>query len=166
MPHSQPLVLILAPSGSGAPNSGTQHGPQAIVAHADWPQFKLLFESVHFVKTKFSQSILPVRATLAVAQFNKVLKQRVLQVLRTQAMPLLIGGDHSMAIGTWSAVSQHLGDADLGLIWVDAHMDAHTRSTSVSQSIHGMPVAILLGEGETPLLALSKKRPVIKPQTP
>jgi len=57
----------------------------------------------------------------------------------------VIGGDHSCAVGTWTGVAKALGPENpLGLIWIDAHMDAHTPTTSLSGNIHGMPVATLL----------------------
>jgi len=65
---------------------------------------------------------------------------------------IVIGGDHSCAIGTWSGAALGLQqfdkNAELGLIWVDAHMDAHTPESSPSGALHGMPVACLLGHGE------------------
>ena len=68
---------------------------------------------------------------------------------------LVLGGDHSCAIGTWSGVRQALRPQEkLGLIWVDAHMDSHTPDTSPSGMIHGMPVAALLGHGDNRLTHL------------
>jgi len=58
----------------------------------------------------------------------------------------IIGGNHSVAIGTWSGIS-HALNQDLGLIWIDAHLDAHTPRTSLSGNLHGMPLANLLGVG-------------------
>jgi arginase len=63
----------------------------------------------------------------------------------------VIGGDHSVAIGTWSGVARHIGDR-IGLLWIDAHMDSHTPETTYSGAIHGMPLACLLGQGDKRLL--------------
>lgn len=72
------------------------------------------------------------------------------------SFPLVIGGDHSCAIGTWSGVRRALGaEARLGLIWVDAHMDSHTFATSPGKRIHGMPLACLLGFGDPRLTAIA-----------
>lgn len=77
----------------------------------------------------------------------------------------VIGGDHSCAIGTWSGVQHALHQqGDLGLIWIDAHMDAHTPETSHSGRIHGMPVACLLGYGHPSLTTILNQSPKIKPQ--
>lgn len=63
---------------------------------------------------------------------------------------LLISGDHSSAIGTWSGV---LHTQKLGLIWIDAHLDAHTLETSPSGNLHGMPLSVLLNKADTLLQA-------------
>jgi len=62
---------------------------------------------------------------------------------------LILSGDHSSAIGTWSGILNSLPvESSFALIWIDAHMDAHTLSTSPSGNLHGMPVSVLLGEAE------------------
>ena len=61
--------------------------------------------------------------------------------------PLLVGGDHAMAAGTWRGVGRALGEAP-GLIWIDAHLDAHTPVSSPSGNAHGMPLAALFGLGD------------------
>lgn len=77
-------------------------------------------------------------------------------VLRDGRTPVILGGDHSIAIGTFSAVSEHFRSKgeEVGLIWFDAHADINTPETSGSGNIHGMPLAILLGEGPEPLVNL------------
>jgi len=85
------------------------------------------------------------------------------RVLRQQkrGLPVIIGGDHSCAIGTWSGLSDY-GRKALGLLWIDAHLDSHTPLTSPSGRLHGMPLAILLGEGE-PSLQLGHG-PMVRPE--
>ena len=62
---------------------------------------------------------------------------------------LVLGGDHSISIGTWAGVLNQLpANATFALIWVDAHMDAHTLESSPSGNLHGMPISVLLGEAE------------------
>jgi arginase len=78
---------------------------------------------------------------------------------------LVIGGDHSCALGTWGGVINGLQQPDkLGLIWLDAHMDAHTFATSPSGNIHGMPVAALLGKADKKLAAMYPGQGFIKPE--
>ena len=70
-------------------------------------------------------------------------------LVRQQQPFLFFGGDHSCAMGVWPGVMRALPEGGkLGLIWVDAHMDAHTFKTTPSGNIHGMPVAALLGQGD------------------
>ena len=77
-------------------------------------------------------------------------------ILEQGRMPVILGGDHSIAIGTFSAVSNHFRnkDEEVGLIWFDAHADINTPETSSSGNIHGMPLAVLLGEGPEELVEL------------
>lgn len=81
---------------------------------------------------------------------------RFASALVRQGHPFLfLGGDHSSAMGIWQGVMNGLpADARLGLIWIDAHMDAHTFDTTPSGNIHGMPVAGLLGQGDPVLMQI------------
>jgi arginase len=77
-------------------------------------------------------------------------------IMSAGCVPVILGGDHSIAIGTFSAVSNHYRERgeDIGLIWFDAHADINTPETSSSGNIHGMPLAVLLGEGPEELVEL------------
>ncbi|SJM90294.1 Arginase [Crenothrix polyspora] len=78
---------------------------------------------------------------------------------------LLVGGDHSCAMGTWGGVINGLRQpGQFGLIWLDAHMDAHTFATSPSGNIHGMPIAALLGRADEKLAAMYPSSDIIKPE--
>jgi len=78
---------------------------------------------------------------------------------------IVIGGDHSCAIGTWSGVYSALKKTnDFGLIWIDAHMDSHTTKTSPSGAIHGMPLAVLLGFGDQTFCNIELTGQKLKPQ--
>ncbi len=75
--------------------------------------------------------------------------------VKAHEMFVVIGGDHSCAVGTWSGAAVALVDkGPVGLIWVDAHMDSHTPFTSQSGAIHGMPLAALLGRGAGALTSI------------
>ena len=76
----------------------------------------------------------------------------------------VVGGDHSCGIGTWSGAADALADdGRLGLIWVDAHMDAHTPETTPSGRVHGMPLAVLLGYGALALTSIVRRGPALAP---
>ena len=85
----------------------------------------------------------------------KSLGLTVKEVMKKGEFPCVIGGDHVMAAGTFSAVVDILeAKNDFGLIWIDAHMDSHTHETSLSNAYHGMPLAALLGHGDSRLTDL------------
>jgi arginase len=92
-----------------------------------------------------------------ITQANRALAARVERVLQRGHFPLVLGGDHSIAVGTISGVAAHgrrLGKK-LGVLWVDAHSDINTPSTSPSGNVHGMPLAALLGLGPVPLRSIA-----------
>ncbi|WP_255190854.1 arginase [Natronobeatus ordinarius] len=72
------------------------------------------------------------------------LREQVAESLSAGEFPLVLGGDHSIAIGTMGGSSR---EADLGVIWFDAHADLNTPQTSPSGNVHGMPLAATLGRG-------------------
>ena len=89
----------------------------------------------------------------------------VSEIVRSGGFPIAIGGDHSMAIGTFSGVTTALkAEGEFGLIWFDAHMDSHTVSTTESGAIHGMPLACLLGYGDKKLCQISSHKAKINPK--
>ncbi|MGZ4954348.1 MAG: arginase family protein, partial [Methylobacter sp.] len=95
----------------------------------------------------------------------KRLFNHVKLAVEKKSIPIVIGGDHASAIGTWSgAVSALHAEQNFGLIWLDAHMDAHTFATSPSGNIHGMPLAALLGKADKKLAAMYPGSGFIKPE--
>ncbi len=104
----------------------------------------------------------PVAAT---AELCIRLADCVKQTLASGRFPLVVGGDHSCAIGTWSGVRAWLGGQNsLGLIWIDAHMDCHTYATTPSGALNGMPLACLLGYGEKELTGIGAAEPKLRPE--
>lgn len=97
--------------------------------------------------------------------FTKTAKS-VRRTLIKGEFPLMLGGDHACAIGTWSGVATYLEEQkqSLALIWVDAHMDAHTPDTSESGNLHGMPAAHLLGYGYKEFVSILSQNPKLKPE--
>jgi arginase len=101
------------------------------------------------------------RKQFAVSKLCGLLASAVAESRRRGRLPCILGGDHSCAGGTWSGVARTVA-GDLGLLWVDAHMDSHTPGTSHSGRLHGMPLAWLLGEDDDPLYGLASG--VVQPQ--
>jgi arginase len=90
----------------------------------------------------------------------------VRSILDNDSLPVILGGDHSIAIGTFSGIAAHFNAAgqDVGLIWFDAHADINTPETTHTGNIHGMPLSILLGEGPEELVDLGGFAPKLKPE--
>ncbi len=91
---------------------------------------------------------------------NQKLNKEVSASIENNRFPLVLGGDHSIAVGSVSAISKHYNN--LGVIWYDAHGDLNIPEESPSGNIHGMPLRILTGEGPKELLELNSN--VIKPE--
>lgn len=87
-----------------------------------------------------------------VTRVNQLLCDQVSKAMDDGRFPLVMGGDHSIAIGTIAGVLQH--KKNLGVIWFDAHGDINTDETSPSGNIHGMPVAVALGMGHEKLTSI------------
>ncbi|MDE0394838.1 MAG: arginase [Gammaproteobacteria bacterium] len=86
--------------------------------------------------------------------------------LERGCMPLVLGGDHSIAIGSVAGVSRFYARRRerIGLIWVDAHSDMNTPGTSPSGNVHGMPLAVLTGHGPRLLRSLADRHPAVRPE--
>lgn len=98
----------------------------------------------------------------AVADASERLAQTVSDVITDKRFPLVLGGDHSIAIGTLAGVSRHY--KNLGVIWYDAHGDLNTADTSPSGNIHGMPLAASIGIGDEALTRIGGYTPKVKPE--
>jgi arginase len=91
---------------------------------------------------------------------------RVGEALNAGSFPIVLGGDHSIAVGTVSGVSHHFrrrGER-IGLIWLDAHADMNTPETSPSGNVHGMPLACIAGMGPSEMVDLFGYRPKVDPR--
>nr|WP_199880547.1 arginase [Bacillus massiliglaciei] len=97
-----------------------------------------------------------------VTKGNQLLAEKVDEIIKNNAFPLVLGGDHSIAIGTLAGIAGHY--EKLGVIWFDAHGDLNTEDTSPSGNIHGMPLAVSLGIGHPDLVNLKGYAPKVKPE--
>ena len=103
-----------------------------------------------------------VRNLEAVVKASEQLMNKIEEVKAEGSFPLILGGDHSIAIGTLAGVAKHHNK--LGVIWFDAHGDLNTPETSPSGNIHGMPLAASLGLGQEQLVKLGGYDPKIRPE--
>lgn len=148
------LKLTAYPSGDGAGNKGCAAGPAVF---RDWAN-GLNWSDFPPAAPDGSQMD-------KVLHYCKHLKQQTQAAVADGFMPVTIGGDHAMAIASWSGIAEQKKlHGKLGLIWIDAHMDAHTQATSPSGFIHGMPLSYLLGFGNDALNEVTGKTPVLSPQ--
>ncbi|HJS90648.1 MAG TPA: arginase [Steroidobacteraceae bacterium] len=102
----------------------------------------------------------------AVLEWNRLVHDAVYEELCAERLPILLGGDHSLGIGSISAVARHCRKAGrkLRVLWLDAHADFNTGELSPSGNLHGMPLACLCGFGPKSLTELGGAAPSIHPQ--
>jgi arginase len=154
--------LIGYASSLGAKKAGCKDGPSALkragleraVKNAVWKDIYV---------SPLSPSLVPKEEIIA--DYCRNLCEKTADSVKRGNFPLALGGDHTMAVGTWSGVTFGLdAKEDFGLVWFDAHMDSHTPETSHSGSCHGMPLACLLGYGDPRLCAVGGLGPKLRPE--
>ncbi len=168
----RPIQIIGVPLDLGASRRGTDAGPSAVRIAGLGPSLRRLGYEVSIEqdiavpametrqpqnhRARFKAEILDVCTQLA---------ERARDTLVEGGFPLVIGGDHSIAMGTVSGVSAHLraNEEELGLIWFDAHGDMNVPQVSPSGNIHGMPLAHLLGRGDEDLANIMGFKGKVKP---
>ncbi|HEX7968511.1 MAG TPA: arginase family protein, partial [Stellaceae bacterium] len=157
----KPAALIGAASGWGAGFRHTEAGPPALreLGLARWLRARGIdaewWTMLHPEKRWREHAELRGPATYdLVARHAAALAAEVAAAMAADYFPVVLGGDHAIAMGTWAGVSRALNGAPLGLIWLDAHLDAHTLETTPSQNAHGMGAAALLDHGHAPFRAI------------
>lgn len=163
--------IIGVPLDLGAGRRGVDMGPSAIrVARLHQRLAELGYEVIDFGNVAVDQpEASPVgreqaRYLAQIARTCKRLAQRVEGVLAEGVFPLVLGGDHSVAVGTIAGVARHMRREQrrIGVIWVDAHADMNTPETSPSGNVHGMPLACCVGMGPRALTHLAGFAPLIE----
>jgi arginase len=101
-----------------------------------------------------------------VVAWNRLVHAAVREELAAGRLPILLGGDHSLGIGSISAVARHCREhgRKLRVLWLDAHADFNTPTLSPSGNLHGMPVACLCGFGPRELIELGGATPALRPE--
>lgn len=155
-------------SGLGAQLRGCGLGPKALLEAKTFKKLeeKYLLHEVAFLhpKTPTAQENIPLTETLPlIEELNRSIAKKTKQIIQENRFPVCIGGDHSQAIGTWQGIASGLQEP-LGLLWMDAHLDAHVVETSPSKAWHGMPVASLLGYGTPSMAQLLDTSPALLPE--
>jgi arginase len=157
----QHIEIIGYPCGWGAPHHGCSKGPATMAGFNLNDALTSKYTTASWApiyQTSLSSPPLTNVRDL-VLDYAAHLKQQVTQAVLSHHLPLTIGGDHSMAIASWSAIAEALQcHGRLGMIWVDAHMDGHNFRTSHSGAYHGMPLGYLLNYGTDELATLIGKK--------
>jgi len=168
----QHLSLIGAPTDIGAGARGASMGPEALrVAQLA----EALAARGMEVQDRGNLSgptnpwLPPVngyRHLAEVAEWNRKVHEAVYAELKLQRLPILLGGDHCLGLGSISAVARHCRDVGkkLRVLWLDAHADFNTSALTPSGNIHGMPVACLCGFGPQELIEIGGQVPAISPK--
>lgn len=101
-----------------------------------------------------------------ISETCKALAEMVRKALDEDLVPLVLGGDHSIAVGTTAGAAAHFGKKSkrIGMIWLDAHGDMNTPETSPSGNVHGMPLAAIMGYGPPELVEIGGVKPMVEPR--
>jgi arginase len=166
------IAIIGAPMDLGAGRRGVDMGPSALrLAGLNDKLAALGYEVEDLGNVRVDQpETTPVGPAEArylpqIAHTCARLAEMVEKAANEGRLPLVLGGDHSVAIGTVSGMARHFQKANrkMGLIWIDAHADMNTPATSPSGNVHGMPLACLIGWGPRELINMSGHVPAVDP---
>ncbi|WNR46121.1 arginase [Paenibacillus roseipurpureus] len=173
MSIQQKIAAITVPFDLGAGRRGASQGPKSIMQAGlirSIQQMDLTIDSITDISLgevtataiDAEQDITNLNYLAEVIEINTRLSEQVSQAAQRGDFPLIIGGDHSIAIGTLAGLSSHY--TNLGVIWIDAHSDLNTADTSPSGNIHGMSLAVSLGIGHPLLTNMKGLQPKLKPE--
>jgi arginase len=169
----QKIRIIGVPMDLGASRRGVDMGPSALRVAGLQARIRQLGNQVEdmgniAVKQAEEQHYGEKRAKYLteISETCKELAGTVQKTLEEGLLPVVLGGDHSIAVGTLSGVSAHYRkqEKNIGYIWLDAHGDMNTPESSPSGNIHGMPLAALMGYGAPELVELLGFKPKVQPQ--
>ena len=169
---SRTVSLIGAPTDIGASDHGASMGPEALrvaglrAALESCGQNVVDCGNLHGPTNPSQPPVLGYRHLAEVIEWNRRVHDAVFAQLSQENLPILLGGDHSLSIGSVSAVARHCRNTGrkLRVLWLDAHADFNTRQLSASGNIHGMPVACLCGLGPPELTDIGGHTPSIRPE--
>jgi arginase len=166
------ISLIGAPTDVGAGSRGASMGPEALrVAHIastlESHGLEVLDRgNLSGPRNPWLPPVNGYRHLAEVTAWNQSLHTAVYAELQLGRLPIVLGGDHCLGIGSISAVARHCRDVGkkLRVLWLDAHADFNTSALTPSGNIHGMPVACLCGHGPQELIEIGGQVPAIQAQ--
>jgi len=170
---AQKIRIIGVPMDLGQSRRGVDMGPSALRVAGLQSRLKQLGHTVEdignvAVKQPEEQPYGEKRAKYLneIAETCRGLAEMTEQTLAEGLLPLVLGGDHSIAIGSCSGVSDFFRKQSkkIGYLWLDAHGDMNTPESSPSGNVHGMPLAALIGYGAPELVELLGYKPKVEPR--
>ena len=165
------IQIVGVPMDLGAGRRGVGMGPSAIrIAGVSQHLRELGYEVVDdgdvAVPSPESRSPGPERCRYLNEIYHVCnrLRMRVARIVDAGAIPVVLGGDHSIAIGTVSGIAEHYRarEQQIGLLWVDAHADMNTPETTLTGNVHGMPLAVVIGMGHERLVQMGGFWPKVR----
>ena len=165
------IALIGAPTDIGAGHRGASMGPEALrvagLAEALRDRGLQVVDAGNLVGpvNPWLPPTEGYRHLSEVVAWNRAVMDAVYGHLRSGRLPILLGGDHCLGVGSITAVARHCRETGkkLRILWLDAHADFNTSQVTPSGNVHGMPVACLCGLGPQPLTHLGGDAPAIQP---
>lgn len=171
--RTKTATLVSVHMDLGAGRRGVDMGPSAIriagleerLAEIGWRAREMGAITVAPQETA-RQGRRNARYLKEVLQVCTRLRDETKDALDKGGVPVILGGDHSIAMGSVSGVASHFREQGkpVGLLWIDAHTDMNLPETSPSGNIHGMPLTHLIGQGVPALRRLSGPKPAVKPE--
>lgn len=166
------INIIGMPLFYGCDNPGVEKGPTTLREN----NLLNIFSKNHVINDMGDIEVLPASAENKFKSNNKMkyldevvdannkLAKMVYTALAEDSMPLVIGGDHSLALGSIAGISKFYTNEDIAVVWVDAHGDINTPLTSPSGNIHGMPLASSMNIGDSSLTNIFYNGIKVKPE--
>jgi arginase len=170
---AEKIRIIGVPMDLGASRRGVDMGPSALRVAGLQARLKQLGRQVEdigniSVRQPEEQHYGEKNAKYLdeIAETCKGLAETVRKALEVDLLPLVLGGDHSIAVGTTAGVAGyfHKQSKRVGMIWLDAHGDMNTPESSPSGNVHGMPLASIMGYGPAELTELAGVKPMVEPR--
>ena len=164
------IALLGVPLDLGASRRGVEMGPSAVRL----AKLASRLEQLGHTVVDTGDVPVPTRETLrldhgidflpTITDVCRDVANRTAQLVRNGQIPLVVGGDHSVAAGSVAGVSTALAERGekLGLIWLDAHADLNTPESTLSGNVHGMAVAHLTGHGDRGMASLANPAPAVR----
>ncbi len=170
---AEKIRIIGVPMDLGASRRGVDMGPSALRVAGLQSRLKQLGRQVEDVgniavpqaeEQPYGEK--KARYLDEISQTCKGLAEMVRKTLDEDMLPLVLGGDHSIAVGTVAGAAAHFQKSGkrIGVIWLDAHGDMNTPESSPSGNVHGMPLASIMGYGPPELVDLAGVKPMVEPR--